>query len=287
MAILIGLMAPVFWGSTYAVVGLALDGLSPLWVAAMRALPAGLLLLLLSRRAPPLPWPRLLALSLANITLFFALLFLAAYRLPGAVAGTLGATLPLQLMRIGWLLYGSRPKAGHLALALLGLAGVALLLNPSADLDPLGVAAGLGATTLIALASQWMQRWPVDDLLGLTAWQLTLGGILLVPLAWVLEGPPPLPQGMQLPGLAYLVLAGTALAYWAWLWALRHLGTERLGMLALVNPVVAVSLGVILVGEQLSLWQWLGIGLILSAIALMKLPARKIPPQARPLDTGV
>ncbi|WP_341501959.1 EamA family transporter [Gallaecimonas sp. GXIMD4217] len=273
MSIVIGLLAPVLWGSTYSVVGLVLYDLSPLWVAAMRALPAGLLLLLLVRRRPPLPWPRLLALSLANITLFFALLFLAAFRLPGAVAGTLGATLPLQLMLVGWLLYDNRPRLSQLLLALLGLAGVTLLLNPSAGLDPLGMTAGLAATALIALASQWMQHWRTEDLLGLTAWQLALGGILLVPLAWLLEGAPPLPSAQQLPGLAYLVLAGTALAYWAWLWSLRHLGTELLGMLALVNPVVAVALGVLLVDETLSPWQWAGIGLILAAIVLMKLPA--------------
>ncbi|EKE72345.1 DMT family transporter [Gallaecimonas xiamenensis] len=272
MPILIALLAPLLWGSTYAVVSLYLVDLPPLWVAVWRALPAGLLLLLLAPRRPPLPWGKLGLLAFCNIGAFFCLLFLAAYRLPGAVAGTLGATLPLTLMALNWLRYGQRPALRWLLLALVGLGGVVLLLNPSAKLDPLGVACALGATVLIGQSSLWMQRWPVTDLLGLTAWQLVLGGAMLVPLAWLLAGPMPLPKPQALPGLAWLVLANTALAYWAWIWAIKRLGSQVMGMLALTNPLVAVSLGTLLVGEVLNLSQWLGIGLILASLLLMKWP---------------
>lgn len=94
MPLLIALLAPLLWGSTYAVVSLYLTDYSPYWVAVWRALPAGILLLLLHPRRPPLTWSRQFLLAFCNITAFFALLFVAAYRLPGAVAGTLGATLP-------------------------------------------------------------------------------------------------------------------------------------------------------------------------------------------------
>ncbi|WKE64876.1 EamA family transporter [Gallaecimonas kandeliae] len=275
MSYLIALLAPLLWGSTYAVVSLSLAGLPPFWVAAWRALPAGLLLLMLVRRRPPLPWGKLLLLSFCNIGAFFCLLFLAAYRLPGAVAGTLGATLPLALMLVAWLRYGQRPGLRWLLLALVGLAGVALLLNPSAHLDPIGVLCALGATLLIAQATLWMQRWPVSDLLGLTAWQLALGGAMLVPMAWLLAGPMPLPPASALPGLAWLVLANTALAYWAWIRSIKAVGPQVMGMLALTNPLVAVGLGTSLVNEHLGQSQWLGIGLILSSLLLMKLPARK------------
>lgn len=275
MPYLIALIAPLTWGSTYALVSLSLEGLSPFWVACWRALPAGLLLVLLRPRLPDLAWPKLLLLAFCNIAAFFTLLFIGAYRLPGAVAGTLGATLPLILLLLAWLIDGSRPTLRWLLLALLGLCGVLLLLNPSTRLDPVGVAAALGAALLIGLSARWMQGWSVGDLLSLTGWQLLLGGVMLIPIAWTLAGPMSLPTAHALPGLAYLVLVNTALAYWAWLWGLRRLGAQVMSMLALTNPIVAVSLGVLLVGETLGPMQWSGIALILLSLLLMKLPLRR------------
>ncbi|MNF92530.1 putative DMT superfamily transporter inner membrane protein [compost metagenome] len=121
-----------------------------------------------------------------------------------------------------------------------------------------------------------MQRWPVSDLLALTAWQLLLGGLMLIPLAWWLAGPMPLPQPASAPGLIWLILLNTALAYWAWLWGLKRHGPEVMGMLALTNPMVAVSFGVLLVGETLDGRQWLGIAVILLSLFLMKLPTRPL-----------
>ncbi|CAJ1854788.1 DMT family transporter [Aeromonas veronii] len=289
MPMLIALLAPLLWGSTYAVVSLYLTDYSPYWVAVWRALPAGLLLLLLHPHMPPLPWGKQFLLAFCNIAAFFALLFVAAFRLPGAVAGTLGATLPLVLMLLAWLQDGTRPSLKWLLLGLMGLAGVLLLLNPSANLDPVGVACAMLATVLIGQSSRWMRHWPVNDLLALTAWQLLLGGLMLIPLAWLLAGPMPLPEPASAPGLLWLILLNTALGYWAWLWGLKHHGPEVMGMLALTNPMMAVSLGVLMVGETLDVSQWIGIGVILLSLFLMKLPARPFFKrwQARRASTGI
>ncbi|MCF5878446.1 DMT family transporter [Aeromonas veronii] len=289
MPMLIALLAPLLWGSTYAVVSLYLTDYSPYWVAVWRALPAGLLLLLLHPRMPPLPWGKQFLLAFCNIAAFFALLFVAAFRLPGAVAGTLGATLPLVLMLLVWLQDGTRPSLKWLLLGLMGLAGVLLLLNPSANLDPVGVACAMLATVLIGQSSRWMRHWPVNDLLALTAWQLLLGGLMLIPLAWWLAGPMPLPDPASAPGLLWLILLNTGLGYWAWLWGLKHHGPEVMGMLALTNPMMAVSLGVLMVGETLGVSQWIGIGVILLSLFLMKLPARPFFKrwQARRASTGI
>ncbi|MBS4703034.1 DMT family transporter [Aeromonas veronii] len=289
MPMLIALLAPLLWGNTYAVVSLYLTDYSPYWVAVWRALPAGLLLLLLHPRMPPLPWCKQFLLAFCNIAAFFALLFVAAFRLPGAVAGTLGATLPLVLMLLAWLQDGTRPTLKWLLLGLMGLAGVLLLLNPSANLDPIGVTCALLATLLIGQSSRWMRHWPVNDLLALTTWQLLLGGLMLIPLAWWLAGPMPLPDPASAPGLLWLILLNTALGYWAWLWGLKHHGPEVMGMLALTNPMMAVSLGVLMVGETLDISQWIGIGVILLSLFLMKLPARPLFKrwQARRASTGI
>lgn len=278
MPILLAVTVPLLWGSTYAVVALFLDGLSPLWVAVWRALPAGALLLLLHPKRPPLPWSRVGLLGLFNIALFFPLLFTAAYRLPGSVAGTLGATMPLQLLLLQWLWQGKRPAARALGLAVLGFTGVVLLLNPSTDLDPIGVLAALGATALVAQSSLWMGNWPVRDALGLTAWQLFLGGVMLVPVAWLLAGPPQPVAPSALPGFVWLTGLGTAFAYWAFVRSLNRIGAQRMSMLMLLNPVTSVLLGVVLVQESLGWAQWLGIGLILLALMLMK----RRPPEPAP-----
>lgn len=276
MPYLLAITVPVLWGSTYAVVALFLEGLSPVWVAVWRALPAGVLLLLLHPRRPPLPWSKVALLGLFNITLFFPLLFTAAYRLPGSVAGTLGATMPLQLLLLQWLWQGKRPDMRTLVLALIGLTGVILLLNPSADLDLIGVLAALGASLLIAQSSLWMGSWPVKDALGLTAWQLLLGGVMLVPIAWAVAGPPQPIAASAWPGLTWLTGLGTAFAYWVFVRSLNRLGANQLSMLMLLNPVTSVLLGVVLVEEQLGWAQWVGIGLVLLALVLMKRrPAQK------------
>ncbi|ROR97915.1 putative blue pigment (indigoidine) exporter [Sinobacterium caligoides] len=287
MNYLIAISVPLLWGSTYAAVGLYLQGMSPFWVAVWRALPAGLLLLALRPRMPPLPWAKMLLLSFFNITAFFLLLFAAAYRLPGAVAGTLGATLPLQVLLLMWLIEGKRPSLVAISSALVGLMGIVLLLNPSADIDPLGAAAALIATSFMAVSSLWIKKWPVTDLLSLTAWQLLLGGLMLLPFAYLIAGMPAMVIGESLPGLLWLILPNTAFAYWAFSRSIKVLGAETMAMLAMLNPMAAVLLGVGLLHEMLGVAQWGGIALIIGALLLMRLTARPAmlqPSSLRPLN---
>ncbi|MDD1794013.1 DMT family transporter [Enterovibrio makurazakiensis] len=266
---LLAALVPLLWGSTYAAVSLFLQDLSPFWVAVWRALPAGLLLLLLKPGKPPLPWGKMTLLSVFNIAAFFPLLFIAAYKLPGSVAGTLGATLPLQLMFMQWLVEGKRPEFKMLLLAIIGLGGVVLILNPSADIDPIGAAAALCATALVARSSLWLKSWPVTDIFRLTAWQLTLGGLLLVPIAFLIEGMPKAITLHELPGLLWVSLLNSSFAYWAFSRSIKKIGADSMAMISMLNPVAAVSLGILLVGEVLGPYQWMGIGVVIISLLLM------------------
>jgi probable blue pigment (indigoidine) exporter len=270
MHYLIAVLAPIFWGSTYSAVALFLADLSPYWMAVWRALPAGLLMLLISRRGLPLSVPRMLAVSFFNIATFFLLLFVAAYRLPGAVAGTLGATLPLVLMLLQWLTEGKRPQLKMLMLALLGLAGVGLLLNPSTDIDWVGAGAMLAATVFVAQSTLWMKRWEAKDIFGLTAWQLVIGGVMLIPFAWLLAGPPLAISLQAVPGLIWVIVLNTAVGYWAYIRSITVLGPNRQSIIMFLNPLTAVTLGVLWVNETLQPMQWVGIGLILASLVWMK-----------------
>lgn len=270
MNILIAFMVPLLWGSTYAVVGYFLKDISPVWIAVFRALPAGILLLLIHPAKSPLKWSRMFAISICNISLFFVLLFIAAHRLPGSVAGTLGATLPLMVLLLQWIQEGKKPALSKLGLAVLGLIGVMLLLNPSANLDIIGVAAALLGTLLMAQTSLWISRWPTNDQLGLAAWQLFLGGIILLPFAFMFAGMPALPTPKTWVGLTWLVVCNTAFAYWCWTRSVTLLGPHTMSMISLFNPVTAVLLGFVFLSERLSVVQWSGIILIFLSILLMK-----------------
>lgn len=264
-------LAPAIWGSSYIVTTSLLPGHSPLVVALLRALPAGLLLLLLVRQLPPLNWlPRLLILGALNFSLFWVLLFLSAYRLPGGVAATLGAVQPLIVVFLSALLLQTQIRAAAVAAALLSIAGVALLvLTPAAELDSIGVLAGLGGALSMAAGVVLTRKWqPPVPPLTFTAWQLTAGGLLLVPVAlWAV---PEVPQftAANIAGLAYMSLIGGALTYILWFRGLARLDPSQVSLLGVLSPLSAVILGWVLLGETLTPNQMIGAVLALFSLWL-------------------
>ena len=111
-------VAPIAWGSTYLVTEQFLPPDRPLFAATVRALPVGLVLLAFRHRLPRGDWWwKAIVLGLCNIGMFFPLIFLAAYHLPGGLAATLQATSPLAVMGIAWLLIGERAGIVRVAAA--------------------------------------------------------------------------------------------------------------------------------------------------------------------------
>ncbi len=260
-------LAPALWGSTYVVFTQLLPTDHPLLVSAFRALPAGLLLMLLGAGLPPrravLP---LAAVGLFNIGLFFGLLFIGAARLPAGLAATLGATQPLIVAFLAWAILKRPPTLLQIAAAAIGVGGVALLvMAPTDGLDLVGVAAALGGAFSMALGTVLIAKWGrLGTPLQLAAWQLALGGLLLAPIAVAVEGTPPVPTTANLVGMAYLVLFGTALAYFVWVRGITGLGAV-VAFLGLLTPVVATILGALVVGDRFSLLQLSGMGIVLAA----------------------
>ena len=180
------------WGSTYAVTQQWLPPGRPLFAATVRALPVGLLMLLWVRRLPRGDWWwRSLVLGSLNIGLFYALLFLAAYRLPSGLGATLVATAPMVTMGVTWLLMGRRPARVAAAAGLTGLLGVALLVLQNGldkPLDPLGLGAGLVAVVLSSVGFVLTRKWsPTEHVVTMTSWQLVAGGLVLLPIGLVVE----------------------------------------------------------------------------------------------------
>lgn len=269
--LLLTALAPAIWGSSYIVTTALLPGQSPLMVALLRALPAGILLLLIVQRLPPLAWiPRLLILGALNFSLFWTLLFVSAYRLPGGVAATLGAAQPLLVIFFSAYALNTRIRPAALIAAGLSIFGVALLvLTPTAELDLWGVLAGLGGAATMAAGVVLTRKWqPPVSPLTFTAWQLTAGGLLLIPFATFSLKELPSLSGANFLGLAYMSLIGGALTYILWFRGLARIAPTQVSLLGVLSPLSAVLLGWSLLGESLSPLQTLGAMLALFSLWL-------------------
>lgn len=276
--LLLAALAPVVWGSTYLVTTELLPPDRPLLAATLRALPVGLLLTLHARRLPTGQWWwRMTILGLLNIGAFFALLFMAAYRLPGGVAATAGAVQPLVVASLAATLLGERMRTRTAVAGVAGITGVGLLvLGPQAALDPVGVAAALAGTMSMATGVVLTKRWgrPVA-LLTATGWQLAAGGLALVPVALLVEGPPPALTATNVAGLAWLGLVGTGAAYALWFRGIDRLPVSALTFLGLLSPLVATTLGWLMLAQSLTGTQLAGAVLILTAVVVPQVHLRR------------
>lgn len=274
-------LTPAIWGTTYLVTSELLPPDRPLLAATLRALPAGLILLAITRTLPRGDWWwRAAILGILNIGVFFALLFVAAYRLPGGVAATVGAIQPLFVAALAATLLGERFTRRIGIAALGGIVGASLLvLRADARLDAAGIAAALAGAAAMAVGVVLSKRWRSSaPVLATTSWQLIAGGLLLAPVTLHLEGLPTEPlTAPNLAGYAYLTLIGSALAYSLWFRGIRALTPTKVTFLGLLSPLVATALGWLVLGEHLTPWQLVGAALVLAALLLAQVPTARRP----------
>ncbi|MCC3762134.1 EamA family transporter [Glycomyces sp. TRM65418] len=290
--LLLTALAPVMWGTTYLVTTEFLPADRPFLTAMIRALPAGLLLILLSRRLPTGAWWwRSAVIGTLNIAAFFALLFIATYRLPGGVAAVAAAVGPLATAGATLLILHQKVRLRTWLLGLAGVGGVAMVvLTAQAKLDTVGALAGVGGAVSMAVAVVLTKRWGMPKEAGpaaLAGWQLTAGGILLVPLAFAVEGAIPTLTGTNLLGYFYLGLVNTALGYWLWFRGIGRLSVVPLSFLGLLSPLTAATLGWLFLGETFTAWQTAGFAVALAATVTAQLQNRprqpKLPAEPRKL----
>lgn len=278
-------LAPAVWGTTYVVTTVLLPAGHPLWSGVLRALPAGLIALAVARQLPRGDWWwKALILGTLNIGAFFPLLFLAAYTLPGGVAAIFGAAGPLAVALLAVPLLGERPTRWRLGWGVLAVVGVALMvLGPAASLSVPGVLAGVACTASMALGTVLSKRWgrPAGPV-PYAAWLLTAGGLVILPVAWVAEGPPPSLDLAAVAGYSWLSLVGALMAYILWFRGVGHLPAGAVAFLPVISPLVAALLGWWLLGETLSPTQLAGFTLALVAVSSAQTAGR--PTLRRPQD---
>lgn len=217
-----------------------------------------------------------------NIGAFFPLLFLSAYRLPGGLAAVVGSTGPLLVLGLSALLLGRRPALRDVLAGAVAAFGVSMVvLKAAGALDTLGVAAAFASTASMSAGTVLTQKWGRPEGVGplaLTGWQLTAGGLLIAPLAFLVEGAPPALDAGAAGGYAYLALVNTAVAYCLWFRGIGRLTATQATLLGPLSPLTAAVLGWAALGESLTALQLAGMALAFGATVagqLTSVPARR------------
>lgn len=244
-------------------------------------LPAGLLVLAFTRRLPRGAWWwRSFVLGALTVGGLNVLVYVAAQRLATSLASTIMSTSAAALLLLSWLLLRQRPTFRAWAGALLGIVGVVVMLQPGGgEVDGWGVAASVVAMLASSLGFVLTRRWGSDiPPLTMTAWQLIAGSLVVVPVAIVVDGPPPALDAPALIGFAYVILVATALANAAWFTGLAHLPGAVVGVIGLLNPVTGALLGVWIAHEPFGVAQVIGLALVMFGVALGALQSTRAVP---------
>jgi probable blue pigment (indigoidine) exporter len=260
-------LAACIWGTTYVLTDILPH--NPIFVAAVRAFGGALPLLLIARSIPDRVWlGRAIVLGTFNCGIFFALLFVGAYRLPGGVAGTLQSLVPLFAVFFAWPLLGQLPSLWRIAFILVGSVGVGLLLTKGpVALDGIGILAALGSAVSSGLGAVLLDRWGrPESMIALTSWQLVVAAVELLALSLLIGDIPGAISGVNLLAFAYLCLVGTALPYFLWFYGIVNAGANRIASLVLFSPLVAFVLDAIFRGLVPSATQAIGAGLIMASV---------------------
>jgi drug/metabolite transporter (DMT)-like permease len=273
----------VAWGSTYLGIRVMDRTIPPFLGAGLRFVAAGAVLLVAL-----IAWrrhlPRVSGRELASLTLVSVLLLAAGNggvsyaerHVPSGLAALLVAAVPLWILVIRTVA-GDRPRRATFGGLAIGFVGVGLLVVRGGAQQHVGVAQMLlvvGAAACWALGSWLSGRLPMPaDASAGTAFEMLIGGAVLVALS-PLSGErfsvlTEHASADSLLAVAYLALFGSILAFTAYVWLLQHAPISQVSTYAYVNPVVAVALGALVLGEQITAVTLAGGAIIVLAVAVV------------------
>jgi len=286
------------WGATFLAIRVGVREVPPLLFCAMRFVAAGGLVFgwAVARgesRPTARQWLSVTLLAALIFVVDYGLLFWAEQRVPSGIAAVILATIPAFMALSEIVILRTQRLTLRLSAALLaGVAGVAALMSRSIDLGGLGKLGGVpidtaGAVALIIGAISWSvasalaRKLPLPQSKVMSSGTQMLAGGIMLAMVSAARGEwhgfhPQAVSGSAWFALAYLVFAGSIVAFTAYVWLLHHESPTRVGTYAYVNPVVAVILGYFLGGEPLGLRTILGSFFVLvSVITITSTPAKK------------
>jgi drug/metabolite transporter (DMT)-like permease len=284
------LIVYVVWGSTYLGIAVMIETMPPLLAAGVRYGTAGLIMLVALMaharwRSSNEPAERPTRAHVRSAFIIGSLLLLggnggvvlAELRIPSGIAAVLVATVPIWLAVFDAIITRRRPSPLVIGGLVAGIAGVAVLLAPVeglGHLDPIGILLVLGAAISWAAGSLYARHAPLprSGLLG-TALEMMAGGVVLVAAGTLLGeiGRTDVTQFSMssIIAIAYLVVFGSIVAFTAYTWLLTNVPVSTVGTYAYVNPIVAVALGALILGEQITPRTLIAAAIIIGAVVAM------------------
>jgi drug/metabolite transporter (DMT)-like permease len=293
------------WGSTFLAIRIGVQEVPPFLLAGMRFVIAGFVLFAWMRaKGTAFPtmreWRSVSLLAVLFFVLDYGLVFWAEVRVPSGITAVMMAMIPAFMALSEILILKTQRLTLRLAIALLvGIGGVAVLVSRSASfgdapINTLGAVALLVASISWALGSALTRKLPLpSDKAMSSGAQMLVGGILLTLTAASLGEF----RGFHIQAvsqrawiaLVYLIVAGSIVAFTAYVWLIHHESPTKVGTYAYVNPVVAVVLGYFFAGEALSFRTIAGTTLILvSVVVITTMPKRQgssLPQTSQPVHT--
>lgn len=295
--LIVGAFAAIYllWGSTYLAIALGLKSIPPLLLMGIRSLGGGLILVALNkadvRHVSRWNW---LTASLCGVLFFVGCHGVLAYAqqsVPSGIAAIVLATIPFWVLLIDFLYPQSRrPRAMTLAALLPGLAGVAIVAWQSAGQGHFNV---LPILLLLAAAFSWavgtvLSRRTSDHgspILS-SGMQLSIGGAVLLAISLASgELEDFSPRNISTSSLAaviYLAIAGSVIGFTAFRWLLDNVSTFMVSTYIFVNPIIAVLLGTLVLGEPFSVTMLFGALLVIISVFVTWRAEQESPASAKP-----
>ena len=288
----------VFWGFTYLGIRLAVDRIPPILLAGVRFSISGWLLLLFCRlsgrpvRVGREHFWKLAALGLILLSFSNAVLAWAELYVPSGLAALIVSIVPIWFLLIEHFLLsaGDRITPAAVGGVVLGILGIVVLFWPRlASTNAMGWWEVAGAASLLGSSFTWAfgsvlaRRWnvPVDPLVA-SGWEMAVAGTVNLFVGLALGQHQRTTWDPTLAGaVLYLVVFGSWVGYSAYVWLLRHVPTAKVATYAYVNPVVAVFLGWLVLGEPVDCFLIAGAAIIVPAVALVT--RAETPPKTEPL----
>lgn len=271
----------VLWGASFFFVAIANSHMPPLTLVLARVAVAAAVLIpvvwALRYRLPrsAAEWRPFVVQSMINNVIPFTLIVYGQHHIASGLAGVLNATTPLFTIIIARLFAGEAITPNKAIGVLVGIAGVAVLMGPDVftanAASVLGMLCVLGGALSYGFSALWMRRLRHIPPLVSSAAQLTCSSVMLLPLAllmdrfWLL----PLPPSQALFAVLGLAIFSTALAYIVFFRISASAGPSNVMLVTLLIPVTATALGVLVLGEALTVYQVAGALIIASGLVVI------------------
>lgn len=267
------------WGTTWLAIRIGLETVPPFLSAAIRCLLAAVVLYAIVRsRGIPVPltgpaWKVYFSLGVLTIGVPFALIYWGQQYIPTGLSSILFGAFPFWVALLSHLMLRDEPMTIFKGAAIvLGFAGVVIIFSAeTAVSDPralLGMSTILVSTFLQALALILIKKHgePVSPM-SMNFVGMAMGGVMLLILSLVAEGDrPAVWTGAAVASLLYLTLVGSVITFVAYYWLLKRIDAVYLSLSSFINPIVAVVLGALALGERLPPTVFTGAGFVMAGL---------------------